>query len=68
MTRLITKKDKNGTSDLLTPLDVMRALKISSPTFYRQVNEGKIPGAFKHGKLWRVVPETFWQALKEKGD
>lgn len=39
---------------LLTPKMVQELLHISSTTFFRWVTKGKLPGAFKLGRLWRV--------------
>ena len=39
---------------ILTRKQVQELLQISQPTFFRWVYAGKLPGAFKLGRLWRV--------------
>lgn len=39
---------------MLKPSEAQQLLRISSAAFYRWVNAGKLPGAVRVGKLWRV--------------
>ena len=42
---------------LMTRVQVQEALQISRATFFRMVEDGKLPGAKKIGGSWRVVRE-----------
>ena len=44
----------NNTPEFMTPQQVQELLQISRPTFFRMVQGGRLPGAFKVGKVWRV--------------
>ncbi len=44
----------DNTPEFMTPQQVQELLQISRPTFFRMVQGGRLPGAFKVGKVWRV--------------
>lgn len=44
----------------------MQVLKISRPTFYSMIVAGKIPGAVKVGKLWRIVAKAFYEDFEAR--
>lgn len=50
----------------MTPAEGMKVMKIGRDTFYRMLQNGKIPGAIKFGKQWRIDTEAFWAAVKKE--
>jgi len=50
----------------MTPKEAMKVLKIGRDTFYRMIADGKVPGAIKFGKQWRIDTEAFWEAVKKE--
>ena len=50
---------------LMTRVQVQEALQISRATFFRMVEDGKMPGAKKVGGSWRVVREKLEAWLAE---
>ena len=43
---------------VLTPEQVQELLQISRTSFFRWVQAGKLPGAFRLERLWRVDRDT----------
>jgi excisionase family DNA binding protein len=54
-------------SDVMTSAEAMAYLRMSKPSFYRALYEGKLP-AFKVGNLWRFRRSTLdaWIAKQEE--
>ena len=50
---------------VMTRVQVQEALQISRATFFRLVEDGKLPGAKKVGGSWRVVREKLEAWLAE---
>jgi len=50
---------------LLTPEEAQAVLRISRPTFFRMVKEGKIAGAKKQGGSWLIDKDTL-RASRQK--
>ncbi len=42
-------------SDVMTPEEVAEDLRVHATTVYRQLEKGLLPGAFKVGRVWRVL-------------
>ena len=59
-------KSKNKWADLpdiLTPEQVQAVLQISRSTFFRMVQSGQLPGAFKLGGAWRIDKDEMKKGL-----
>jgi len=60
------RKNQIQKDDFMTPKEAMKVLKIGRDTFYRMIADGKVPGAIKFGKQWRIDTEAFWEAVKKE--
>ena len=51
------QKDLSDYPEIMTPDQVKEYLQISRATFYRWLEDGKMPGAVKIGGSWRIHRE-----------
>ena len=52
------------TSLVITPAEARQLLGKTKQNFYRLLNSGEIPGAFKLGGRWAIKRDTFESWLK----
>jgi len=53
---------------ILKPKQVQELLQISEISFYKWVKSGKIPGAFKLGRHWRVKRDRLKAWINSQGE
>jgi excisionase family DNA binding protein len=53
---------------ILTPEEVQAVLRISRPTFFRMVKEGKLAGATKQGGSWLIDRDTLKASTQKNVD